>query len=59
MCGIGVIIIILQINPFLGVDGFGSIVYTLTHLFETIDKASYEAIIVASISLAIMFLQTL
>lgn len=56
MCGIGVIIIILQINPFLGVDGFGSIVYTLTHLFETIDKASYEAIIVASISLAIMFL---
>ena len=34
MCGIGVIIIILQINPFLGVDGFSSIIYTLTHLLE-------------------------
>ena len=28
MCGIGVIIIILQINPFLGVDGYSSIIYT-------------------------------
>ena len=56
MCGIGVIIIILQINPFLGVDGQSSIVYTITHLFESLKKANYDAIIIASITLAIMFL---
>lgn len=56
MCGIGVIIIILQINPFLGVDGYSSIVYTITHLLDTFEKANYEAIIIASITLAIMFL---
>ena len=56
MCGIGVIIIILQINPFLGVDGFTSIIYTLTHLLETFQKVNYEAVIIASITLAIMYL---
>ena len=56
MCGIGVIIIILQINPFLGVDGFTSIIYTLTHLLETFQKVNYEAMIIASITLAIMYL---
>ena len=56
MCGIGVIIIILQINPFLGVDGFSSIIYTLTHLLETLQKVNYEAVIIASITLSIMFL---
>lgn len=56
MCGIGVIIIILQINPFLGVEGYSSIVYTLTHILDTIKKLNYEAIIIASITLAIMFL---
>ena len=56
MCGIGVIIIILQINPFLGVDGFTSIIYTLTHLMETFQKVNYEAVIIASITLAIMYL---
>ena len=56
MCGIGIIIIILQINPFLGVDGFTSIIYTLTHLMETFQKVNYEAVIIASITLAIMYL---
>jgi sulfate permease, SulP family len=56
MCGIGVIIIILQINPFLGVEGYSSIVYTLTHLLDTIKKLNYEAIIIATITLSIMFL---
>lgn len=55
MCGIGVIIIILQINPFLGVEAYSSIVYTLTHLIDTFAKVNYEAVIVATITLAIMF----
>ena len=56
MCGIGIIIIILQINPFLGVESYSSIVYTLTHLLDTINKLNYEAIIIATITLSIMFL---
>ena len=56
MCGIGVIIIILQINPFLGVEGFGSIIQTLTSLPSTIQKTNYEALTLATITLAIMFL---
>ena len=55
MCGIGVIIIILQINPFLGVEAYSSIVYTLTHLMDTFAKVNYEAVVVATITLAIMF----
>lgn len=56
MCGIGIIIIILQINPFLGVEGYSSIVYTLTHLLDTMNKLNYEAIIIATLTLGIMFL---
>ncbi len=56
MCGIGIIIIILQINPFLGVEGFGSIIQTLTSLPSTIQKTNYEALTLATITLAIMFL---
>ena len=56
MCGIGVIIIILQINPFLGVEGFGSIIQTLSSLPNTLQKVNYEALIVATITLSIMFL---
>ena len=56
MCGIGVIIIILQINPFLGVEGFGSIIQTLSSLPNTLQKVNYEALIIATITLAIMFL---
>jgi SulP family sulfate permease len=55
MCGIGVIIIILQINPFLGVESYSSIIYTLTHLLDTISKANFQAIILAVITLFIMF----
>ena len=56
MCGIGVIIIILQINPFLGVEGSGSIIQTLSHLNDTLQKVNYEAFFIAIITLAIMFL---
>ncbi|RXJ84752.1 SulP family inorganic anion transporter [Arcobacter cloacae] len=55
MSGIGVIIIILQINPFIGVESYSSIIYTVTHLFETFEKANIQAILLASITLLIMF----
>ena len=53
MCGIGVIIIILQINPFLGVEGYGSIVKTLTSLIDTFQKVNYEALIIATVAATI------
>ena len=56
MSGVGVIIIILQINPFLGVESYGSVVITITKILDTIQKTNYDALIVASITLAIMFL---
>jgi len=56
MCGIGVIIIILQINPFLGVESYSSIIYTVTHFLETFEKTNIQAVIIASITLFIMFL---
>lgn len=55
MCGIGVIIIILQINPFVGVESYSSIIYTVTHLLETFEKANIQAIILATVTLLIMF----
>ncbi len=55
MCGIGIIIIILQINPFLGVESYSSIVYTLTHLLDTFENVNYQAVVLAVITLIIMF----
>lgn len=55
MCGIGVIIIILQINPFLGVESYSSIIYTITHFLDTFEKLHIQAIILSSITLLIMF----
>lgn len=55
MCGIGLIIIILQINPFLGVESYSSIIHTLTHILDTFEKTNYEAVLVAIITLIIMF----
>lgn len=56
MSGIGVIIIVLQINPFIGVDSYGSVIQTLVELPSSIQMANIESLIVASITLAIMFL---
>ena len=56
MSGVGVIIIILQINPFLGVESSSSVIYTITQLLETIRHADNHALIIAYITLAIMFL---
>jgi len=55
MSGVGIIIIILQINPFLGVESYGKILFTLSKIPETISMANIQAFTIASITLAIMF----
>jgi len=55
MSGIGIIIIILEINPFLGVDGIGSVLTTLVQMPATIEHANLAATGLASLALAIMF----
>ncbi|MGB5919365.1 SulP family inorganic anion transporter [Arcobacter sp.] len=56
MTGIGIIIIILQINPFLGVDGYGSVIHTLIEIPNTFQLANNDSLIIAYITLIIMFL---
>ncbi len=55
MSGVGVIIIILQINPFLGVTSYNSVILTITKLFDTIKIADQNSLIIAYITLIIMF----
>jgi SulP family sulfate permease len=55
MCGIGVIIMILQINPFFGVESSSSIIYIITNLFETIKNTNFEALFLGLLTLAIVF----
>jgi len=55
MSGIGVIIILLEINPFVGTDGIGSVLKTLYHLPETLTQINFAALSLASVALAIMF----
>ncbi len=56
MSGIGIIIIILQINPFLGVDSFGSVIQTIVEIPNTLHHADDESLILAYITLGIMFM---
>lgn len=56
MSGVGVIIVILQINPFLGVESYGSVIQTLIELPNTLHLADDDSMIVAYITLGIMFL---
>ena len=56
MCGIGVIIIILQINPLFGANTNSSIVYIVTNLFETFENINYEALFIGIVTILIMFL---
>ena len=56
MSGIGVIIVILQINPFLGVDSFGSVIQTIIELPNTLHLANDQSLILAYITLGIMFM---
>ncbi len=56
MSGIGVIIIILQINPFLGVASYGSVIQTIIELPNTLHLANDQSLILAYITLGIMFM---
>lgn len=56
MSGIGIIIIILQINPFLGVEGVGSVIQTLYELPSSLHLANDDSLIIAYMTLGIMFL---
>jgi SulP family sulfate permease len=55
MSGIGLIIIILQINPFLGQEGIGSILQTLSEMPSTFRNINLHAFILALSTLLIMF----
>ena len=55
MSGIGVIIIILQINPFLGVESDASILHILAMLTESLSHSNYQSILLATLTLIIMF----
>jgi len=55
MCGIGVIIIILQVNPFLGVTSSSSVIYILTNLANTLHNINYQALILGLMTIVIIF----
>lgn len=55
MCGIGVIIIFLQINPLLGVETSSSIIFIVTNLLDTLKNINYEALFVGVLTILIMF----
>lgn len=56
MNGIGIIIIILQANPLVGTDAYGSPLVTVAHLPETLLHVSYHSLLVGGIAMAIVFL---
>lgn len=53
MSGIGLIIIILQLNPFMGVDGDSSVLNTLYNLPHTLASVNTQALIIAISTLLI------
>jgi len=55
MSGIGIIIIILQINPFLGLSSDASIIHILISLVSNITNTNIYAVILAVLTLIIMF----
>lgn len=54
MSGIGIIIIILQLNPFLGLSSNGSVLGTLYHLPTTLLNTNMQALILSVLTLCIM-----
>ncbi|AXX92684.1 sulfate permease [Malaciobacter molluscorum LMG 25693] len=54
MSGIGIIIIILQINPFIGVDSQSSVIGTISHLSDTFSSINYKALFLSTFTLIIM-----
>ncbi|NQY94594.1 MAG: SulP family inorganic anion transporter, partial [Campylobacteraceae bacterium] len=55
MSGIGLIIIILQLNPFLGLSGYGSVLESLYNLPNTFNNIKFEALVISFSTLCIMF----
>ncbi|AXH12335.1 SulP family inorganic anion transporter [Halarcobacter bivalviorum] len=55
MTGIGLIIIILQINSFLGVESYGSVIQTIVELPQTIKNSNSQSFFIALLTLIIMF----
>ncbi len=55
MSGIGIIIIILEINPYIGTDGIGSVLKTLYHLPDSLAHLNLASFSLASLALAVMF----
>jgi len=55
MSGIGIIIIILQINPYLGLSTDASVVHILSSLPSNILNINFDAFIIASLTIGIMF----
>jgi SulP family sulfate permease len=56
MSGIGVIIIILQINPYFGLQNEASIIHVLLSLPKNVMQMNFDAFLLATATLAIMFL---
>ena len=56
MSGIGIIIIILQINPIIGVNASGSILHIIINLKDSFVNFKLESLILGIISLATLFL---
>jgi len=54
MSGIGVIIIIMQINPLLGQTSDSSVLHTLAYLPQTLSQTNLAALLLASLSLLIV-----
>ena len=59
MSGIGIIIIILQINPYLGLESDASVIHILTSLSSNLSHINFDAFLIATATLAIMFLSPL
>jgi len=55
MSGIGIIIIILQINPYLGLASDASVVHILASLPQKFAHINYDALTIATATLIIMF----
>lgn len=56
MSGIGIIIIVLQINPFLGVKSEASVLHIIFSLPSHLSQVNLEAVSVATATLLIMFI---
>lgn len=56
MSGVGIIIIILQLNPFLGVEAQPSIVLTILNLIDSVEHLNKNTLYIGIFTLLIMFL---